>query len=123
MNDIHRSADDFLRELRAEAIHSLREAYEDVYHLSKLSLTTLNKRRDDSTKYQSINEYKRELLARASAIGNFAVNLGILKPDDQLDAMYEFCDNHPELAPKGWIPGQQRSALHQRRGLEPDETS
>jgi len=99
--------------LRLAAIEQLREAYEDIYHLSTLSLESLNRGKAE-TAYRSINEYTRELFARAGAIGSFAVRLGIIEPEDQLDAMYEFCDNHPEYAPKGWKPGEQREALRRR---------
>jgi hypothetical protein len=109
-----------LRELRFRAIDRLRAAYDDVYHLSKIPLTLLNERKDASAEYHSVQEYTRELLARANAIGGFAVDIGILEPFDQLDAMYEFCDKYPECAPKGWEAGKQRSALRQRRGTEPE---
>jgi hypothetical protein len=105
---------------RLEAIRRLRAAYEDIYHLSRLPLAVLNKGRTGSIEYRSHDEYIRELFARANAIGSFAVGLGIIGPDDQLDAMYEFSDNHPELAPRGWEPGERRAALHQQHGREPE---
>lgn len=99
------------QDLRQRAIDRLRSAYEDIYYLSRLPLSSLNKRRNVSNEYHSITEYTRELFARASAIGTFAVELGLISPNDQRDAMYEFCDNHPEHAPPGWRRGEQRAAF------------
>ena len=123
MSDRQLSTDDVLKNLRFEAIKRLRDAYEDVYRLSKLPLQLLNRKKTETTKYRSNDEYARDLLGRANAIGNFAGWLGIIEPEDQLDAMYEFCDNHPEFAPEGYIPGELRAALRERRRQNSGQSS
>jgi hypothetical protein len=92
--------------MRDEAIARLRDTYEKIHRYRQLPMEAINHGLSESVRYQSLNEYTRELLSCAVQVGNFAVRLGIIKPEDQLAVMYEFFDNHPEFVEEGWGPGK-----------------
>ena len=85
----------------AAAVERVREQYEDIVHLGKLRLEQINRVRHPAEYYCSIQEYVRELWARAGAVSTFAVNVGLVSPDQALQIIQDFLDEHPDIPREG----------------------
>jgi hypothetical protein len=73
--------------------------------LAKVPLDTLNRGARPELPYRSTDEVVDEWAGRATAIATFAVNLGVITPQDAEELIVGFFDRHPELReepPPGW---------------------
>jgi predicted Fe-S protein YdhL (DUF1289 family) len=83
------------------AAERVRDAYEDIVRLGRLRLEQVNRRRHPAERYCSTEEFVRELWARAGAISTFAVNVGLITPEQALQIIADFLDEHPEVPREG----------------------
>ena len=83
------------------AVERVREAYEDIVRLGGLRLEQVNRLRHPAERYCSMQEYVRELWARAGAVSTFAVNVGLITPDQALQIIRDFMDEHPHVPREG----------------------
>jgi hypothetical protein len=79
------------------ALYLLREQYEDAVRLPRIGLDKVNRGRNERTRYQSTEDFTRDLMARAGAVGSFAVNSGLISSEELLAVMREFYSDHPEF--------------------------
>jgi hypothetical protein len=90
--------------IRRAALGRVREEYENIAHMSRLSLDQINRAEPVSRHYRSVDEYLRIWFSRAEAVSSFAVNLGLISPQQALQVIHEFQDAHPELV-QDTVPG------------------
>jgi ClpX C4-type zinc finger len=83
------------------AVERVREAYEDIVRLGELRLEQVNRLRHPAERYCSMPEYVRELWARAGSVSTFAVNVGLIIPDQALQIIRDFLDEHPHVPREG----------------------
>lgn len=65
-------------QLHDAALDELRERFHDVVVLGRLRLASINRIRHQSNRYESIEEFQKELFVVASELGSAAVGLGVL---------------------------------------------
>lgn len=94
-----------LSSLKLEALERVRAEYEAAAGLSKLGLDRLNEIRKPADPLPSLAHFQEIWLARAGAVSSFAVNLGLIDPDDAIRIIHEFVDAHPEFAQTEPPPG------------------
>jgi uncharacterized protein YlaN (UPF0358 family) len=84
-------------ELREKALELVREEYENVAHMSRLTLEEINRVHDPSRRYRSMDDFLREYWSRAGAVSSFAAKLGLIDSEDALQVLVEFQKAHPDL--------------------------
>jgi len=80
---------------RIRALELIEDAYESAGQMSRLNLKSINRGRDPSSRYHSVNELVREQTAIAGALATFAVNLRLITPQDALQKLLEFSARYP----------------------------
>ncbi len=83
------------------AVERVRETYEDIVYLSRLSLERINRHQHPAERYCSTQEYIRELWARANAVSSFAVRTGLISSEQALQIILDFQDEHPDAPREG----------------------
>ncbi len=86
-----------LKTVRRRALERVRAQYEYAAGMSELSLQSVNRVRPPSMQYRSINELVREWLAAAGAVCTFAVNIGVITPQEALQIIRDFQAAHPDM--------------------------
>jgi len=84
-------------DLRDRAKDLIRTAYANAASMADVKLSVINSVRPESLRYSSNSELVREFVSTAGAVATFAVNLGVVTPDDVRKIMHEFFSLHPEL--------------------------
>jgi hypothetical protein len=85
-------------ELQLRALALLRDYYQTAFLLSRVDLNEFNHARPPSRRYQSIADLVKEGLAAAGAVASFAVELGLVTPDQARQALLDLLAEHPELS-------------------------
>jgi hypothetical protein len=83
--------------VRRRAIELIRASYEAAARVRALNLTRLNRARPPSMRYATKNHLIREYLSAAGAVSTFAVNLGLITPEEAAQLIRDFQSAHPEL--------------------------
>jgi hypothetical protein len=83
-------------QLRQRALELVREHYEIAGRMRNVSLGRLNRSRPPSLRYHRREEVEREWLAMAGAVSTFAVNLGLITPDEDRQVILDFQVKYPE---------------------------
>jgi hypothetical protein len=85
---------------RAEALQLVRGAYEAValFHgTTPELLERINRPRPSWMRYGSTLELVREYLHCAGAVSTFAVNVGLITPEEAAQVIRDFTATHPEM--------------------------
>lgn len=90
-----------LEALPKAALARVREEYETIADMSGLSMDQINRWREPTDQYDSMDEFLRIWWARAGAVADFAVGLGLITPDQAREILVDFCSAHPELGGDG----------------------
>ena len=77
-------------ELKARALALVRPEYEYATAAAQADLERINRVRPESLRYGSVQELVRESFHAAGAVSTFAVNVGLLSPDDAAALIREF---------------------------------
>jgi hypothetical protein len=83
-------------EQRQRAIELIRRAYENA-----AAVNARTRLRFPHGPYRDQQELVRSLLAGAGESSTFAVNMGLITPDDAAKIIRHFFEAHPELAGEG----------------------
>ena len=83
--------------VRRKALDLIAEQYEQAAGVHRTGFERLNRVRPTSLRYTSQFELDREYLSMAAAVVTFAVNMGLVSPDDVLQIMKQYFAAHSEL--------------------------
>jgi hypothetical protein len=86
-----------LIDLKRKALDLVREEYALIAAKSRADLERINRVRPSSRRYNSRDHLLNEAFAVAGAVSSFAVNLGVLSPDEARQIIHEFEEQHPDL--------------------------
>ncbi|MEA2682697.1 MAG: ribonuclease / adenosylcobalamin/alpha-ribazole phosphatase [Chloroflexota bacterium] len=82
---------------RRAAMDLVREAYYNAAHMATGDLKALNRRRPPGMRYESHRQLVHEFLLMAGAISTFAVQVGLVQPDELKAFLREFWAEQPDL--------------------------
>jgi hypothetical protein len=87
----------------------VRERFDDIVLLGHLHLEQINSGRHSAEHYCTMQEYVRELWARANAVSDFAVSIGLISGEQALRIITDFLVAHPDVPTEGPPRGRRES--------------
>jgi hypothetical protein len=88
--------EDPIEVLRRLALDKVREQYEHVAAVRQVELDSVNRVRPPSLRYKSVDELLREWSSAANAVSRFAVDLGLITPEQAGQIIREFYAKNSE---------------------------
>lgn len=83
-------------DLHDRALSEIRIAYQNAWDISHMPLDRLNSAREPGNEWRDNEEVLGFELACAARVVSFAVNIGLITPDEARDVISEFYTSHPE---------------------------
>jgi hypothetical protein len=87
--------------MRRRALDLVREGFEVAAGMRHVRLDRLNSGQPPASQYRTQEELERDFLHAAVAVSTFAVNMGLITPEQAAQVIRDFQDAHPEVAPAG----------------------
>ena len=88
---------DPLEALGQRALELVREQYEHIAEMQGVDLARINRRYPRAMQYRSMRQLLREWQSNAGAVSTFAVNLGLITPEEAQRVILDFYAAHPEM--------------------------